>query len=349
MPTRWIALAMFGMVMAACGRDTNKDYAVMNKIPMHTVCVGRMLVDLPRGGQMDWQQHFDRATVERLPLNIGTSNAFWSFVDQRKVELEKPTKARPNGTLGVYKKIGDHAVIMQFRDGEIADLQGYYTERYLWLGHWGYKYKTGGLYDNQAAELLTEIETTFKQVEPISNFHPPQEPGFCIDGALVTGRIGPIWSAVSVAVKGWKGVFASAGASEDDGSRTAPAWERDHDAIPMPTPFEDLGMIESWAEESRQSGDSDRVVAFEVLRKGHRPLAGMSGEEMAVKARLANGQAWYRFEWSSLDDATRAQKSGFALGLDAGAKDYTPDYTPPPPQEDLLALWDAMLSSLKAR
>jgi len=346
---RWATVALLAMAMAACGHETNKDYAAMNKMPMHTVCVGRMLVELPKGGQMDWQQQFDHATVDRLPLSINTSSMFWTFVDKRKTELEQPTKARPQGTLGIYKKVGDNAVIMQFRDAEIADLQGYYTERYLWLGSWGYKYKTGGVYDNQAAELLAQVENTIKQVEPIDNFQPPQGLGFCIDGALVTGKIGPIWSGVSSSIKGWKRVSVNVGASEDDGTRIKFSWEKVSHPLPMPTPFDDLEMFKSWAGESKRSSDDDRVVSFEVLRKENRQLMGMPGEEIAIKAELANGQEWYRFEWNSLDDATRPLKSGFSFGLEAGDKDYTPDYVPPPPQEDLLALWDVMLASLKPR
>lgn len=62
-----------------------------------------------------------------------------------------------------------------------------------------------------------------------------------------------------------------------------------------------------------------------------------------------NGQEWYRFEWNYSGDAATPRKAGFAFGLEAGAKDYTPDYVAPPPQDDLLALWDAMLASLKPR
>jgi len=349
MIARWAIVAVLAMAMAACSHETNKDYAAMNKVPMHTVCVGRVLVDLPEGGKMDWQQQFDRATVDRLPSSVNTTSLFWAFVGERKVELERPTKARPQGTLGIYKKIGDNAVIMQFRDAEIADLQGYYTERYLWLGNWGYKYKTGGLYDNQAAELLAQIENNFRKVVPVNNFHLPQEPGFCIDGALVTGKVGPIWSGVSSSIKGWKNTSVNAGASEDDGTRTKFSWEKVGHPLPIPTPFDDLKMFKSWVNESKRSGDDDRAVSFEVLRKENRQLAGMQGEEIAVKATLANGQEWYRFEWNSPNDTTKSRKPGFAFGLEAGNKDYTPNYVPPPSQDDLFALWDAMLDSLKPR
>jgi hypothetical protein len=345
---RWAAVMMLAMVMAACGHKTNKDYAAMNKIPMHPVCVGRMLVDLPKGGQMDWQQQIDLAMVSKLPDSINTEAAFLGYVQKRRSELGQPNYGNPKGRMGPVDDISENSTILQFRPESGYDA-GYETEGYLFLGYSGYQFKVGGVFNNEASEVLHRIKDSFPEMQLINNAHPPQEPGFCIGGALIAGKIGPIWSGVSVGVKGWKGVSASAGASEDDGSRPRPSWEKGHHALPIPTPFDNLEMFKSWADESKRSGDDDRAVSFEVLRKDNRQLAGMLGEEIAVKATLANGQEWYRFEWNSPNDTTKSQKPGFAFGLEAGKKDYTPDYVPPPSQDDLLALWDAMLDSLKPR
>ena len=65
--------------------------------------------------------------------------------------------------------------------------------------------------------------------------------------------------------------------------------------------------------------------------------------------KLANGQEYYRFEWDSTGNAANPNKTGVSFSLFAGNKDYVPDYVAPPPQDDLLALWDAMLGSLKPR
>lgn len=320
----------------------------MNKISMQPVCVGRMLVDLPKGGQMDWQQQFDHATVERLPLTVNTSSAFWAYVNQRKAELEKPTGDNPKGRIFKYEKVGDNLVVVLLRPHHVDDSY-IHTERYLWLEHEGYEYKTGTLSDAKAMELLSAIKRDPLGLTSIDNFRPPQEPGFCIDGALVAGKIGPIVGGVADHMKNWKGVSVNAGASEDDGTRAKLSWEKAGRHFPVPSPFDDLGMIKSWADESKKSSEGDRVVSLETLRKANRQLAGMSGEEIAVKVKLANGQEWYRFEWDSTGDAGGANKAGFSLGLFAGNKDYSSNYVAPPPQDDLLALWDAMLASLRRR
>lgn len=348
MIARWAIVAVLAMAMAACSHEMNKDYAAMNKIPMHTVCVGRMLVNLPEGGQMDWQQHFDYAQVLRLATSVNDASAFWAMVEKKKNALASEKHNTEPSLLSGYLKVGDDAAMLLHRESA-SDVYGYDLDRYLWLGHWGYWFESKALFDNSQKNQFSTFDKAFKQLVPINNLQPPKEPGFCIDGALVTGKIGPIWSGVSSSIKGWKNISVNAGASEDDGTRAKFSWEKVDHPLPTSTPFDDLEMFKSWADESKRSDDDDRVISFEVLRKENRQLAGMPGEEIAVKATLANGQEWYRFEWSSANDATRSRKSGFSLGLEAGAKDYTPRYAPPPPQDDLLGLWDAMSSSVKPR
>jgi hypothetical protein len=348
MIARGAIVAVLAMATAACSHETNKDYAAMNKIPMHTVCVGRMLVNLPEGGRMDWQQHFDYAQVSRLASSVNDTDAFWVMVEKKKSALASEKHNTEPSLLSGYLKVGDDAAMLLHRESA-SDVYGYDLDRYLWLGHWGYWFESKALLDNSQKNQFSTFDKALKRLVPINNFHLPQEPGFCIDGALVTGKIGPIWSGVSSSIKGWKNTSVNAGASEDDGARAQFSWEKVGRPLPIPTPFDDLEMFKSWADESKQSGDDDRAVSFEVLRKENRQLAGMRGEEIAVKATLANGQEWYRFEWNSPNDTTRSQKPGFAFGLEAGNKDYTPKYVPPPSQDDLLALWDAMLDSLKPR
>jgi Tle cognate immunity protein 4 C-terminal domain len=347
MQARWALMAILAMGLVACGSSyKNKDYAAMNKIPVHSVCVGRMLVDLPKGGRMDWQQQFDYADVSKLP--ISTKAQFDALVAERKGELEKPEFANPHGRIVNYEPVGDNAVLILFRPKHVSEMV-LHIDRYLWTGHWGYRLKTGALLDDDAKSLIPRIQKTLSQLEPINNYDPPPQAGFCIDGALVTGKIGPIWSSPTVTIGGWKDVYVNVIAHEDDGSRPVPSWQQGHHASAARTPYDQLDGIKSWAAASGRSSDDDRVVSFEILRKRDKPLAGMDGQEIAVKAKLANGQEWYRFEWGSVGNRDRRDKSGFNAFLEAGDKDYTPNYSAPPPEQDLLALWDAMLGSLKPR
>lgn len=354
MNLRWWLLVGLVALLAACGQDpiANKDYASMSKVPMHAVCVGRMMVDLPKGRPLEWQQQFDYAKVSKLPTSVDDAQKFWALVNSRKRELERPTTVHPDGKSVVYRKYGENAAILLIRDPDAEEL-GYSiddTERYLWLGQWGYKYETGALSSREAVALIPKAEKTFDQVKPISNIDPPAPRGFCIDSAMVVGKIGPVWSGPSVRVPSWEGVTVSAGASEDDGSRTPLPWQQTTSHKPVvPTPFEDLEMIQGWAKHAKKREDKSRVVSFHVLRKENKDVAGMKGQEIAVATELANGQRWYRFEWYSEDDSSGPDKAGFSLDLEAGANSYTARYASPPSEKDLLALWDAMLDSVKHR
>src|SRR5699024_640844 len=154
--------ALLAAMLTACAglKLDNKDYAAMNTIPLRTVCVGRMLVDLPRGNPLEWQQQFDYARVSKLPLTVRTKKAFEEYVQKRKAELEQPADVNPQGRLVKYAPVGNDAVIMLFRPEHVPDTY-VYTERYLWLSHWGYKYETGALSDDKALDLLQRIKKTF--------------------------------------------------------------------------------------------------------------------------------------------------------------------------------------------
>lgn len=345
---RWWVAIMLAVAVVACGHDGNKDFAAMNKTPLRTVCVGRMLVDLPKGGPLAWQQHFDYAEVSRLPDTVKDSKDFWALVQSKKDSLASQKHNTESSLLSDYLKVGDNAAMLLHRESE-SDVFGYDLDRYLWLGHWGYWFESKALLANSEKSQFPTFDTIFAQLEPIDNFQPPAKSGFCIDSALVTGKIGPIQGGSSVKVAQWKGVSIDVSTSENDGSRAPRSWEKRRNPPTPPTPFDDLGMMQDSAKESMKTSDSARIVSFEVMRKKERRLAGMDGQETAVKLKLANGQEYYRFAWGSTDDATRPDKSGFGFQLEAGADQYTPDYATPPSEDDLLALWDATLDSLKPR
>lgn len=325
----------------------------MNKIPMRAVCVGRMMVDLPKGSPLEWQQQLDYAKVSKLPADINTIQKFDATVADRHSQLNRHTKDNPEGVIKRFSQISNDEYVLQYADpsipAKINTDPSVKTDRYLWLGNYGYVFNTGWLSLDEAASFLARIKDNFNKVVPISNYDPPAKAGFCIDSAMVVGKIGPIWSSPSANVPGWKGVSVDAGAREDDGSREPLPWQHGEHAPKLPDPFHILQMKQDWAKESAKSSDDDRVVSFDVLRKEEKSIAGLTGQETAIRIELANGQLYYRFDWNSTGDDSRPNKTGFSLDLEAGNYNYTPRYAPPPPKDDLLALWDAMLDSVTPR
>lgn len=342
----WLVLCL-SLCIVGCEKNSYENYADMNKIPMQTVCVGRMLVDLPQG-KLDWQQHFDYAKVQRLPTTIDTIDSFWNLVEQNKNKLSNQKHRTDTNMLSGYKKVDKNSAMLLHRNSKY-DISGYDLDRYLWLGNWGYKFESKALLANNERTQFTQFDKFSSQLKSHSDATASRTAGFCIDSAVVTGKIGPIWSGPSIQVKQWKGVSVSAGAREDDGSREPLPWQKNRSQPTIPTAFDDWEMINEWASESKRSDADDRVVSFDTKRKRKKEIAGMEGQEIVIHAKLANGQNYYRFEWDSINDDSRKNNSGFSLSLNAGAKQYTSNYQAPPHEENLLALWDAMLSSLRPR
>lgn len=334
-----ILLALFLLIAACNGHEKHENHADLNKIPMQTVCMGRMFVEMPQG-KLNWIQHFDFAKVKRLPATIDTSHKFWSAVVKKKDKLLSQDQRMDNSMLSGYKKINAYAAMLLHRDSKY-DISGYNLDRYLWLGDWGYHFESKALLANNERNKFTQFDEFVGQLTPISNTAPPEKSGFCIDSALVKGKIGPIWANAATEVKRWKGVRVSVGTSEDDGSREPLSWQKDKKVLSPRTPFEDLN--------SRKSHVPDNQASFTVIRQQNKELSGMKGEETAFKVTLDNGQKYYKFVWRTIDKESSENKTGFGFQLSAGDYYYTTNYHEPPDQEELLALWDTMLVSLKNR
>lgn len=312
----------------------------MNTIPLQPVCIGRIQADLPRLGARSWAQSFDLSEVERM-ASVRTRDEFWSRVHARKNELESsPHDIEPN-RMSRFLKVGEDAAIILYREHE-GSKRAHRMQRYLWLGEAGYGFQTGAMREHLTRDL-TRFERVFNTLRPLDDGRLPQQRGFCIDGALVHGEVGRISAGVSVNVPGWNNVRIWAGATE--GAADGEAARRQ--AAPADTELdrEREAMATVQREDPGASGDPVYPRQFDVLRQRERPLEGIPGREVVWRKELNNGAVTYTFRWKSEGDVNGAPTA--TLGLDAGERHKPTD--PLPDEQALVALWDAMLNSVRRR
>lgn len=338
---------LLSLLLAACTPHAHdQDYAKMNPIPLQTYCVGRLLVDLPKQATFSWTQEFDDSKVSRLPSDINTPERFWNLVEKRRDELA----AAPHDTEGhlLYRFDNPSTVsaIVLFRESN-TDVYGYNIERYLWTGHWGHLFKSG--IANSDKGNLDHLVNTFNRLIPIDNrMNPPMAPqqaGFCIDGALVTGEVGRISAGPTLYMFGMKGVSISVNAVENFPPSSDPALNSAYGGV------EDKQrqirmtreQIPGW------SSDPDSPKDFIVLRKREHSLHGIPGQEVVYRQIFNNDKRSYRFLW--LD----TQRSNNRLPSAGVQMDFTDEQDPAkpalplPPEDQMFALWDAVLSSVRLR
>lgn len=334
----WFALVLL-LMSTACQvrRIDNKDYADMNQIPLTPICIGRLIAEVPQRGIRDWEANFDNAKVTRL--KEASAEEFWRRVNGRKQELQSQKHDIEPNRLNDFRRIGDNAAIILFRDDqfqtEIMEM-----ERYLWSGDRGYFFDTASQRDSVKNEL-DRFTTVFSKLKPVARQDKPVDSGFCIDGAAVSSDVGEIGTDFGVEIRGWKRTSLDIGTSEYG----KPLYE------PM-SAFKSLedqqnGYRDALLRSPRVLQEPLYITEFAVLRKRERSVGGIAGQEAVWRTAHVNGATYYSFEWQSLAQTGTARDPRLVIQLLAGNESYPEDK--PPPQDDLLALWDAVLESARLR
>lgn len=339
---RWLALSLVltgAIILTACQvrRIDNKDYADMNAVPLNPICIGRLIIDVPQRGTQTWTANFDLAEVTRL--NETGEQAFWALVEARKNELESQKHNTQPNLLVRYQRYEPNAAAILYYPFAAAK-SGYAMERYLWLTTHGYKFAIKGI-EKEKGNNLDQFSKVFQALTENKQSVPKTAKGFCIDGAAVTGDVGKIDANFSIEIRGWKRTSLNIGVSEF-----------------YPPPDEPMSAFKSL--EDQQNGYRDAllrspkvlqeplyITEFAVLRKREHVIAGIAGQEAVWRTEHVNGGVHYAFEWQSLEQNGSPLHPALTIVLLAGYEGYPEDK--PPPQKDLLALWDAVIESARLR
>lgn len=320
----------------------------MNAITLKTQCIGRLLVDLPYKAPLDWSQNIGRDAVARMP-RVNSQGALWKIIDQRKAELELAPHRTEKHLLSDFRKINPNTALLMYRDSDV-DKYTYHIDRYLWLETSAYLFKAEIANEEQSlVGKLSEVPALLKR---IINDGSVREAGFCIDGALIAGRVeGAVNVAVNLNVPGWKGVSISVMTGEGNQPTNY-----DKDAYDLlngdEERFQEVQRI------ARSQGDpaGEAPVSFDVIRKRDRVINGVVGQETVSKFVFKGGVVQHRFLWDVAYKGQQdtAAKPGIWVGMKTGEELPTPDggsapSHETPPESELLALWDAMLNSLRFR
>lgn len=311
----------------------------MNAVPLKPVCVGRLLIKVPERSNINWTASFDRSEVARIPLDESTTESFWETVEKRKSELEALPHDTESSQLGLYQTVGENAAIILFRDSTHR-VSSYKMDRYLRLKGAAFRFETGS-WPNKIKSEVQRNSQIFSKLSAHDARGNPVGAGFCIDGAAVIGDIGQIEAGLTVDLPQWKHTSLSIGTFE-----LLPPAEEPTSA------FQDLkDQQEGYSNAALRSPEVRQeplyAKEFDILRKRERSVGGFAGQEAAWRKTLVNGAQVYQFIWQSQEPNGTPSQPGLVIQLSAGLERKPED--PPPPEEDLLALWDAVLQSPRLR
>ena len=338
-----IAVASCLLMTIACGKKSEATQVVRNNmISLQTQCVGRYLVDLPSELPVLWTQNFDASVATRL-TSITSYALFRNLVLQKKEAIGNQRHEVENSLLGRFLEVGGNAALLAFR-GDKTATNIYQLHRFIWIGDRGYLLANEVLTnDLQRLEMFANVLDHIFSRPTV-----PSTPGFCIDGALVTGEWGQMSASATASVKAWPTMRLAFNSGEDSETVSSGRTLTDEDFRPFVWLQKEQDKIKALASLfPDQQDDPALTKEFHVLLRRERVVDHRKGEEVAWRDTLNSGAVLYKFYWSNTDASGKPETPGVALEMEAGDR-YKPELGSPP-EDQLLALWEAVLSSVRHR
>jgi hypothetical protein len=310
---------------------------------MKTVCVGRLLIDLPD----EAQHHLYRAWVDGFDIEAFAESpeAFRKRVAAREAEIRaKPDRLGGDKNLetvrevttdsGLAGKMFVHGRnVSEGTEGYSADTLRHY--RYEGVALEAHVHGDGISIDVSAddydPDLIENLPKLVSQLVANPHNHMPTEPGFCLDRAYVRDPL--------TAEQGERIAMLA-------GLPSRPDIELRFDTMAGTKP-DDRGLLERNAA-SHARAPAAINMRFTNLRAAPRMIGGLTGDELVERVIEENFAIIYGFEW----DVNGTEDNVFVPAVTLQMKTGSGDGGPVPSslsQLAALALWDKISSSIRIR
>lgn len=315
-------------LLAACQGEVAPVDPGYNKIPLTSYCIGRSSITLPAGAALHWSQAVDIFTIDRD--NSSSRDTFEAEVGARRSQLRAMSHDSEESRLSDFKQVNRDLSLILFRESEVST-HVYKVEAYYWPGPWGYK--LSGEIAREDRDYLQLLPGLASEIKVIQDPNSPVKAGFCIDGGYIDSASLRLSANVNGRIRGWQsssfwfGVFENESAPGDEAARIDHELNREREAAK-----------DVLSAEPEAANDPAFPKSIAVLRDGDRILAGLAGEELVWRKELGSGAVAYRFRWQAKGDFSSGVAVGLDIGDDSGIRSA-------PSEQDMFALWDAMLSS----
>ncbi|MGE6915157.1 T6SS immunity protein Tli4 family protein [Achromobacter kerstersii] len=320
---------MAAIALSGCSSfSTQSRSSSMNKDGWITHCFGRFLIDLPPTAVISPSHRLWGAPLESLQMPV---SALSGALDTRERELKAQPHLKTNGSMFVRRIVfGANATGLYSWYSDI-NTKIYRLENYAIAQPAGkvFRLQTRVSHDREERALQRAAAWT-SHLRSRGPLEIPTEPGFCINGGFIAG------SAFQV--------------EEFEIGVTFPNHPGARFLFRSSTGAEENRLLERMG--GFLMGIAKLAAGITTLRKGVRNIGPIQAEEFAT-AGSQDGQRLYSFTWESQGKDDSITEPNLAAQL--GVLERNPDGqgNPPPPafptDADALALWDAMIESIRLR
>jgi hypothetical protein len=323
-------LALSGwMISEARIRFPNRSH-FMNDYTQNlkTVCVGRYLWDVPQQAEIgSFNQSVNDIQIERLPEETKSEGMYQLRLDQYEKELRKELAQLKYSGIKEVRPFGTNGKLFIYRRDDINnDLLN--AAAYILVGTSIYKMEKTDFAIENLNERLQMLTRVAASIRPRSVDEIPRDPGLCIDGAFVAGKNFEDTISIPFKLPNYAG-FTMSFSTELGGE------PEDNEKLNART-------IRGWS----MAGYSDE---FHIHRKTSTHVLGQPGNELVVSTNQKDrpslmGEAEF---WGDRSKHTQS----FSFSMENATYDETEHTSYPKalPDETAMAIWDAMLKTLRVR
>jgi len=303
-----------------------------------TVCVGRLLIDLPAEAEIS----FSGARLGSVDINVEPG-----YTSQKAVEVIAKRETSLAGELNEYERpslekrvvvdaINFQATLLYFgREKPVTRMssgQPVTSEEGIAVDAFGikndlfYRFKAESLsspkYENYVLDLVKQFESRTATSMPASA-------GFCTENGIIHDPISPDMNETVT-------MFASLKGHPDIAIRL--------DTSVLDKPQESL-----LARDADNDINTRFAANIKYLAKGSRELNGIAGEELLKRFKERNGTTGHMFMWESFGKPSDVLVPSITLELETGRGRPGSPVNSSLSDEALLQLWHAISSSLRIR
>ena len=347
--SRYGMLAMAALAVAAIGgfgwkihREHQMSQDLFDK-PMHTLCVGRHLIDVPAQYVLEYHRYrIDGVDIESLG-EMQDEAAFKAKLSKREAELSqekneygKPSMERTedlsldssSGKLFLY---GRKKPVYWFEDGKKIVTEDELTgEGWLWLGNHGVSFK-GSYRRTDVREILMQRATPLRS---LSADEIPAEPGYCMEMDL-----GRAFIAGAPPPEQHEATEIQFGLKHHPDVKFRLVISTNGDKLDEPL--------------LARAARAEQTLAhiqhrFNKLRSGPRPVNGMEGQELVEAVHEADGARVHALAWEALGKPTDPTAPSINFEGKTGYKGYKHTNSSLSDAQ-LLKLWDRIVNSIRLR
>ncbi len=347
--SRYGMLAMAALAVAAIGgfgwkihREHQMSQDLFDK-PMHTLCVGRHLIDVPAQYVLEYHRYrIDGVDIESLG-EMQDEAAFKAKLSKREAELSqekneygKPSMERTedlsldssSGKLFLY---GRKKPVYWFEDGKKIVTEDELTgEGWLWLGNHGVSFK-GSYRRTDVREILMQRATPLRS---LSADEIPAEPGYCMEMDL-----GRAFIAGAPPPEQHEATEIQFGLKHHPDVKFRLVISTNGDKLDEPL--------------LARAARAEQTLAhiqhrFNKLRSGPRPVNGMEGQELVEAVHEADGARVHALDWEALGKPTDPTAPSINFEGKTGYKGYKHTNSSLSDAQ-VLKLWDRIVNSIRLR